>query len=208
MTQQQQQGWDPPPAVPPAPGFGDFVGDLIWIRLRAFQKDAATPWGIKDEIVVDYEIIAGRNVGERAEAAKLSNVLLARQFREWPSGKYTFGRVGAQQTGQGNPAVVLNPPAPGDEQYINAWLQRRQGAQQQPAQQQPAQQPAQQQPYQQQPAQPPYQPAQQQPPASDPWASSAAAQQPNGQQQQQSVGMPPAAPPPREIPGFDSPPPF
>ena len=118
-----QDQWEPPPP-PPMASLGNHVGQLVWVRFIAFQADAMLPWGIKDAVTVEWEVLTGPDTGEHEEL-QVSNVMLVRQLRDAPPGKEMFSRVAAQGTGKGNPAIYLGPKQPGDDQLIQAWLARR-----------------------------------------------------------------------------------
>jgi hypothetical protein len=113
---------------------------LVHIHYYGFERDAALPWGIKDAVDIEWDVLTGPETGEN-ERLQVSNVMLVRQLKDQQPGREFFGRVSTQPSGKGNPAVFLGDPRPGDEQFINAFLARRGGGAQQPPQQQPQQQP-------------------------------------------------------------------
>lgn len=191
-------GWNPPPPPPQGPQLSEHVGDLVWIKVKEFLPQYPFPFGVKDGIRVDFEVLEGRTeVGELQSDVTLSNVVLVKQLAPGVGREY-FGRIATGRGANANPPVHLDPPRAGDERVIEAYLARKQGG--------PAQPPAAPQPTPYAPAQPQaYQPGYPAPgPAQYPsngQAPQAYPAQPQPQYAQpqyaQPSGMPAAAPPPR-----------
>ena len=226
----QQQQWSPPPPVPQGPQLSDMVGDLVWMRVKEFVPQYPFPFGIKDGVRVDFEVLVGRfDVGVRQSDVMLSNVVLVKQLAQAVGRPNIFGRIGTGKGSQASPPIQLDPPRPEDTPTIEAFLARN--APQSAAAPQTGPSPSQYQGAPVQPAQPPQQWQQPQQPAQPPqqWqGGQGPAQPPNGAQQpaqgsqspnpsaplgsqprfDQPASMPPAPPPRYGEQGYNDPPPF
>lgn len=203
-AQGQYQGPGAPPPIPEGLQLSQHVGDLVWIKVLSVDPAFEGKFGTKPALIMDIEPLTGSAAGQRTAAGIFTNVLLVKQLSQ-SVGQDLFGRIQAQPGNNANPAIYLAPPAPGDEQYVNAFLARNGG----PAAPTPAQPSA---PTYAQPAPAPYAA-----PAQVPYGAPAPAQTPAYGQQpymppnghgQPAVpaGMPPASPPPGL--GQYEPPPF
>lgn len=157
----QQPGYTGPGAPPPPPEGGtgiklsEHMGDLVWLRVKRYDPDFVGTWGAKPAIIIDIEVIAGRSeVGKRYVDSLHTNYKLVSQLQDRIGAEF-FGRIAGEASGGANPAIYLAYPSPGDEQYVQAFLSRRQG-------QAPGQPPSSPPPQQQQPPAQPQQWQQQQ----------------------------------------------